>query len=116
MPEDVDDRIRFVYSQLHALVNDLPQIAYERDVESFHELIDELESLGFKASRFKIDRDRDMFRRMTSISNRTGVAKYAQQYEVRHGTFGRQVKALFTFFELTQRRDVVNVSLPRGEG
>ncbi len=116
MSQDHDDQVRFVYAQLKALVNDLPKIAFERDVERYHELIDELVSLGYKAERFRIDRDKDMFRPVAHSNSTTGETVYRNHYEVRYGIFARQVNALFSYFELTQSASQINVALPRTGG
>ncbi len=116
MSQDHDDRVRYVYAQLKALVNNLPQIAFERDVERYHELIDELEALGYKADRFRIDKDKDMFRPIASSNSITGKTVYRDHYEVRYGIFARQVTALFTYFELTQSASHISVALPRSDG
>ncbi len=114
--DDHDHRVRFVYAQLNALVNDLPQIASERDVERYHELIDELEALGYQVSRFRIDRDKDMFRPIANSNSITGRTVYRDHYQVLYGIFARQVKALLTYFEMTQSASHVSVYLPSSDG
>jgi len=116
MSQDHDDGLRYVFAQLKALVNDLPQVAYERDVERFHELIAELVALGFKADRFRIDTDKDMFLPVAVSNSLTGQKIYHKHHQVHHGVFARQVKALFTYFELTQSASHVSVFLPRSDG
>lgn len=112
MSQSHDDRLRFVYSQLKALVDDLPEMAYERDVERYHDLIDELSSLGYQADRFRIDKEKDMFRPIANRNSVTGRTIYHDHYKVRHGGFSHQVRALFTYFELTQSAFHVSVALP----
>lgn len=110
--DEHDDRVRFVYAQVKTIAENLPPFAVEADVEHYHGLLDELVALGYRVERFRID-DKDIFHPVASTNSRTGRTTFRKHREVRFGVFDRQVKALLTYFELTQNRARVNVSLPK---
>jgi hypothetical protein len=87
-PEDV---LRRVFVHIEQLAEDPPAYVREHDVDRYHELLDQLDLVGFDTEGFRFDKARDMF-----IHHHGGRA-------MRPDIFSRQVKALARYFEVRDK-------------
>jgi hypothetical protein len=106
-----ESRLRAVYAQIKALVDDLPEVAFEHDVTAYNNFVDELISLGYDAHSFRLT-DADVFRPVASSNSISGEVRYRKS-QVHHHVLDRKVKSLLTFLKLTHEETIVEVRLPR---
>lgn len=72
----------------------------EDDVAMFHEQLDRLEEAGYDVSDFRVNEDRDMYRRVTSSNSLTGETTYAKHRNVNHGALETKMDAILDYFDL----------------
>jgi hypothetical protein len=108
---DPQTAVRSAYARLAALADHLPRLVWEEDVARYHAIVDDLERAGHDLGAFRIDPERDMFRRALTVDGH-GRKTYSPDRQVRADVFASRVTALLSFFRLETARTPIGFDAP----
>lgn len=100
--ENDQDILRRVYAQVIVLANNTHPYLDEDDVAWFHELVDQLDALGFAVEDFRFDMQRDLRRRVISSNPHYSEVNYEAKRTVPSHLFRNKVDALRLYLRLEQ--------------
>lgn len=106
------DELRRVYSQLATMRKNLNQMSFEHDADRYHEQLDRLDQAGYDVAEFRLDPDRDIYRKLQSISGQ-GEKRYADTKTVHLGVLESKMDAILMYFRLDGDKQPIGFDAPR---